>query len=234
MNEEPTVNNEPIEVASQPQPSLLQRHKKPLIIAAVGLAVAVVAALVIQNILSYHRVYIDLSDDISSAAIHYKGSNDEPANRLTTLNSDGYISIQNGEYLAVVSGERVDSSVALEFKVDSTTSNVALQPNLSRKYLDERLADEGVAINDKIVASLGAPELIGLSKGQLVSDGSWYVGIIAAKSTPERMKVDQYKIVLHNAGDGWYVAANQAMVFSYADFPDIPREVIQFANRYEI
>jgi hypothetical protein len=233
MNDEPVVNDE-VEVVSQPQPNLLQRRKKPIIIAVTVLAVCTTAALVVQHVLSYHSVYVDLADDISSAAIYYKGSNDEPVNRLTTLSSDGYISVQNGEYLAVLNGENVDSNVYVELMVDSGTKRIDLQPNLSQKYLDELLTDEGTAINEEIVASLGAPDVVGLTKGQLIGDGSWYVGIIAVKSAPERTKVDQYKTILHNASDGWYIAADRAFVFRYEDLPDVPRDIIQFANKYEI
>jgi hypothetical protein len=221
-------------------------NKKPAVVFGAiiaGLILVVSIAAIIRYFISIHEVYIDLSDDVSSATIYHKSIDGEPSNKVTTIDTETSVSLKEVNYLAVVDGSNIDTSMPVEFTVASDTKSIEILPNLSKEYLKKLLEDDTVAdlrhvlpetINEKINDNLGMPDQTNIAKGELVTDGSWYIGIITTTANVQRAKFDQYKIILHNAGDGWYVAADQAFVFRYDDFPEIPRDVIKLANRYEI
>jgi hypothetical protein len=223
---------------------ILQNKKRALIIGASVVALAVVIVLTTQYFLSFHKVYIDLADNITAATVYHESSNGEPVNKITSLSQDTTLSLKNGKYLVYTEGDNVDTSSLVGFVVEPDTETVAIQPYLLQEYLDSLLTDKTVSdpkhvsleeIKEQIKSSPNTSELANIAKGELVIDESWFVGVLITDTTvPSRTKVDQYKVILHNDGDGWYVAADQAFVFRYDSFPDIPREVIKFANEYEI
>jgi hypothetical protein len=237
------MDDQPIIINNTTPASVPQKRRAKIVIIIAGVLVLAVAALVAQYMLSYHNVYIDLADDISSVTIFHKGSDDQPAGKLTSLDSDRFVAFKDGNYIAIAGGENVDPNAYIEFSVAADTKDISLQPYFNQQYLDALLTDKSLSdarhvspeeLNKTINTNFGAPDLMNIAKGQLVGDGSWYVGLVTSKPTDNRTKIDQYKIILHNAGAGWYTAAPPAFVFRYSDFPEIPREVIGFANKYEV
>jgi hypothetical protein len=224
----------------------MKSNKKTLPI-LLGVAIVVVLStifLVVSYFMSLRSVYFDLSDDVKSATIYHEGVDGKPVGKEATLASDGSVTLKEGKYIVEVSGDNIVTDRYISFVVDSDTSLVEIVPSLSKEYL-KNLSTGSVAedfrsvdieeIENRIVEYQGlSTDFAKIAKGELIYDGNWYVGIITTTTEKSRSKYDQYKIILSNIDGEWFVAANQAFSFRYDDFPEIPKPVIQFANKYEV
>jgi hypothetical protein len=215
-----------------------------VVLGAAGLIVIATIWLVVRYFASMHSVYFDLSDDARSVSIYHQGVDGKPVGKEATLSADGSVTLKEGDYLAEATGDNVAAGSYVSFTVYPDTREVNITPILSKSYLESLLTDsaavdprkaDGEAIKNTIYRSQNlSADIANVAKGELVYDGNWYVGIITTNSEKSRSKYDQYKIILHNDNGEWSVVADQAFVFSYGEYPDIPKEVIQFANKYEI
>jgi hypothetical protein len=209
-----------------------------------GLTIAVVIWMVFRHFAGVYNVYFDLSDDVRYASIYRQGVDGGPTSKEATLYADGFIALEKGDYLAEATGDHVAMDSYIAFTVYPDIQRVDITPSLTKGYLASLLVDPEVtdprkadseAIKDIIRNSQGlSADVANITKGELTYDGNWYVGIITTNTEKSRSRFDQYKIILHRDGGEWSVVADQAFVFSYGEHPDIPREVVQFANKYEI
>ena len=73
-----------------------------------------------------------------------------------------------------------------------------------------------------------------IGRGKLLGDGSWYVTTIKEPQANQwSFPKDTYRVVLHRAAGVWKIVAGPGLVFSYDDYPNIPKEVLKSANDLE-
>lgn len=70
-----------------------------------------------------------------------------------------------------------------------------------------------------------------IAEGKLLEDGSWYITTIYEPQKSQwDLATDTYRIILHQDSNQWQIVAKPSLIFSYTDYPDIPREIIFSAN----
>lgn len=70
-----------------------------------------------------------------------------------------------------------------------------------------------------------------IAEGKLLEDGSWYITTIYEPQKSQwDLATDTYRIILYKDSDQWQIVAKPNLIFSYLDYPDIPREIIFSAN----
>ncbi|MBQ3352778.1 hypothetical protein IJG89_00275 [Candidatus Saccharibacteria bacterium] len=102
------------------------------------------------------------------------------------------------------------------------------EPEKSEEDVSEYIDD----LHDLIRMSYGEKmDGYEIATGKLLeSNGLWYVTTIKKPLKDQwSPATDTYKIILSNNG-GWKIVTEPSLVFSYADYPDIPQDVIVSAN----
>lgn len=70
-----------------------------------------------------------------------------------------------------------------------------------------------------------------IATGELLEDGSWYITTIQKPLKDQWSPAqDVFRVILHEVSGTWQIVTEPSLIFTYADYPDIPRAVIYSAN----
>lgn len=73
-----------------------------------------------------------------------------------------------------------------------------------------------------------------IGKGKLLTDGTWYITTIKEPmGTPWSLPKDTYRVVVRRLAGVWRIEAGPSLVFSYGDYPNIPKEILKSANNLD-
>lgn len=192
-------------------------------------ALAIVAAIVSAQILSKRTITIHLDDTDYSVSVFAGSSANEQ--RITTIEADETLSLGDGYYCLVVQGEKYAASEQcfVVYKADKT---IDVLPTYSSDYLGSLLTEsEMAAIQDTVTQShAGVIGNYGFTAGKLLGKGEWYVGSLTEKTASASEQADKYRFIAYKDTTGWAIKAKPLLVISAADYPDIPKYVIDSAN----
>lgn len=211
-------------------------NKTMLKIALVVLAVGglVLGGLYLLDALSWKTVRFTLSSQTESVTIYTKPADDgseETAKEVANLTETGTVKLKTGSYVLVPDGPNVVSTM-ITAEVTAETTEIEVNPYYSKAYMAAQFADQLPAIQAEIEADY--PEVNGryaISEGLFYQYGEWYVTTMHDNFPPAREGVDVYAVILEKKGTNWQLAASPKLVFSFADHPDIPKDVVRGANR---
>lgn len=70
-----------------------------------------------------------------------------------------------------------------------------------------------------------------IGKGKLLEDGTWYVTTIKQLMANQwGFPEDTYRVVVRKLAGVWEIVAGPSLIFSYDDYPNIPKEILKSAN----
>ncbi|MBR2741159.1 hypothetical protein IKD98_00125 [Candidatus Saccharibacteria bacterium] len=124
--------------------------------------------------------------------------------------------------------------IAINYDLDAKDKYVA-NPNASQPAASESDLDPSQYLKElhSVINQEYGERMSGyqIAEGKLLEDGTWYVTTIYQPAkTQWDLPTDTYRIILHQESNKWKIVAEPNLVFSYADFPDIPRGIIRSAN----
>ena len=70
-----------------------------------------------------------------------------------------------------------------------------------------------------------------IGKGKLLGDGTWYVTTIKQPMENQwGFPEDTYRVVVRKLAGVWEIVAGPSLIFSYDDYPNIPKDIVKSAN----
>lgn len=213
---------------------------KQIFILAITLAVIVLVLFTINHFLLKLRVGINLSENTDSAMIYSvtNGELDESEQPVATVGQSKFIRIYPGDYIVKPIGDKI-SNDPINITISRSSSIINIDPFLSDDQLSTQFKSEITEINS--ILSTEYSDLIDDSflegefaiVGKFYHFGDWYSTFIYPKEIDSRtFTTDTYSVILHKEEGGWKIAAPPKIVHSYKDYPEIPKDIIDKANRF--
>ncbi len=202
--------------------------KKNIIISFILIVIAITALVTYQYISSFRQINFLIKQSNVTVDIYKTGNDDQ---KLSTLTSDGAVSLQNGDYYYVASGEKVDTVNHL-FKVTPSTKTIEIDPDYSSSYLSGVLVDESSSI--QAVISSTYPTLItqyDTFDQKLFKKGQWYGGLLRNRIDNQDGFKDTYRIILHKENNKWVIVHYPEIVVTKANFSNVPIDVLTSVNK---
>lgn len=150
--------------------------------------------------------------------------------KVGTLKNNNGLSLQNGDYYFVATGDKVDLSHN-KFKIDDSTKIITVDPDYSTNYLASQLTNNNVIIQTTINAAF--PAIIGqydTFDQALLKKGDWYGGLLKYRSDDSNIMKDSYRVILHKEVSGWVVIKKPEIVVTQSNFPTVPIDVLTAVN----
>jgi hypothetical protein len=198
---------------------------KKRIIISIGIILAVAATVIGANyLLSFRTIGFSIEAGTSIAVY---SSEDKLIKELPTR---GNLSLREGEYYLIPSGENIASD-KIAFTVGDSDSSIEVTPPYNRAYLDTLLQTELPKIGSAVAAKY--PTLISgyeLQSGKLYERGEWYGGLLKPKVSDIRDQRDPYRIVLHKVDDRWEVVRRPEYILSSSRFDQVPIAILRDVN----
>jgi len=202
-----------------------------IIITLLALTIVVGSVALINWLSTFHNVSFELSSDVTKITVRVADREYAFVGmEVTTLTQNGTIRLQEGSYEINPEGERIDTS-PIRFTVDGTTDTIKIDPDFSTAYLDRLLDQERAFIHQTMIDYNKLIAEYDIIEESLYIRGEWYGGTLLVKTFEVGRSRDTYRIILHKTNDTWQVAASPEIVFSYANYPNIPKSVIDNVNR---
>lgn len=208
------------------------------LITRVGLAIVVVGVLIAATLylleyLSWKNVSLNLSPDTQSVIIyHDNGDKDHDSDLVEAarLSASGTVRLKTGAYTAVPSGEKV-ASTQINFTVANDMS-VDITPYYSDEYLAKMFSGEIAGINALLSAKYPfVAKNYTVESGRFYHTGDWYVTTLYNSSPEPGDGVDIYAAIFHKTGSTWSIVNTPSLVFTYANFSSVPKDIVDSANR---
>lgn len=202
-------------------------------IRAAVIVFAVVAIIVggvysLSDYLSYRNVTFTLSQNTKSITI-FAGEKE-----VTTLNSSGQTRLKPGSYSVKPSGDKVSPS-PMPVVIKNDTSTIPIDPYFSDSYLSSSFSGEISNIHASMTAKYPVLSNYYISQGTFYHFGDWYGTIMfysPKDGSPSAGNV--FSVIMHKVDNKWQVAAEPSVVFTYKNFPDIPKDVIEAVNKLPV
>lgn len=198
----------------------------------IGIIVTIVAVSIplIINYMSYIAVSFVVAPSVSSATIY---SSTYPENgessKITSINRTSEVRLKPGTYFIAPNGSNITTD-AYEVQVSGATKSIDINPYYSTEYLSTQFSAEATAINSLVRGSFtNATSGYSISGGTFYHFGEWY-GATLYKSPDINGVYDFYGVIAHKVDGVWQIAAGPALLFNYATYPNIPRDVIYSVN----
>ena len=202
-------------------------NRKKILIALISLFVVTVFFTVLQQTQKQDvRIYLEEPD--ITVSIYREGGDGSPVHTLSTSST---ISLPEGPYAAVPSGEKADST-PIRFNVGDETSTVSINPPYRASYLSQVLEGEKNSLHNVITNEF--PSIISeydINTGSLFQKGEWYGTVLSYDSSDPREERDTYRVVLKQTESGdWAIAAGPEIVLTSFKYPDVPLSVLVETN----
>lgn len=200
---------------------------KKLIIIPVLILIAIIAAtLGIKYATSFHKVSISLGDKVTEVAVYNVLSED----KIKDISQSGDISLQNGDYYLVPSGENIDTT-RLTFVIDNTPKSVSANPGYSKEYLQSELVKQLSEITKVVQNSSPLMGKYQLDQPTLYKDVDWFGSLVVRRNIDPQDEPDYYRVVAHKVGGTWKVIGAPELVLTKEKFNTVPTEVLSAINR---
>lgn len=176
-------------------------------------------------IASFKTVAFSLVPDDLEGITVYNSDEQEVA----TLDDDGELRLQTGEYTYTPRGERY-STDPVSFSVDNN-KEITVNPSYSAKYREDILRTE----NTKIVGVINATysDVMGnfiINTGTIYQQGDWYATTLDQNPLPGGQQGDTYRVVLQKKDNLWHIVAGPEIVLSAQEYTDVPVDILRDIN----
>lgn len=220
-----------------------------LSVAVLGVIAVIVGIVLLVEFLSWKTIQFTLSPQTSSIKIYDsvlldkenneyidEGGNEDSVKTPTlvaTLTGSGTARLKEGRYYVVPSGETIASDV-ITIDIQTTTTNIAINPYNSSEYLFKTYSSELPAVYASIKKAYPlANKGYEIAKGVFYHSGEWYSTSLHDNSSYASLHgYDTYGVILHKENNVWKVVAGPNLVFSYAGTSSIPADIVDATNRY--
>lgn len=187
-----------------------------------------------HNFLSMKSVEFNLSANTDSVVIYKleaEGFTESNAEVVSKLESSNTLKLKPGSYFVIPSGENI-SNDPLEIIIEDKTTSVDIDPFFSSDYLAKEFSSEIPIINSVLSHEyFGVINSDYIPDGQFYHHGDWYSATIYPVLVSEKSTIDTYAVIMHKVNDKWTVAAPPEILFTYKDYPNIPRDIVNKTNR---
>lgn len=210
--------------------------KKLIIFASLAIALIVGGVIAFLYFNSFQKLTITFKQPNVTGVIYkigtdsHEGSDDTEVQKIE---GNQTINLPKGAYYLRPQGKNVlDTEVP--FTLANEPVSIDVDPGFKLDYLAEKLKEE----KPKIAAALTAkyPQLFAqytVSEGQLFAQGEWYAASLTQKVSDTEDEKDTYKVILHKENDQWSVIGKPELVFSAANYPNVPIEVLREINQQD-
>lgn len=213
---------------------------KQILIVVMTIFAIVLVFFTINHFLFKLRVSINLSENTDSVKLYTATEDklDESKPPLLVLDRSKFIRIYPGDYTIKPVGDNI-SNDPINITITRGSSIVNIDPFLSDNQLNTQFKSEIPEIysvlkteySDLIDESFLDGEFAVV--GKFYHFGDWYSTFIYPKEIDSRtFTTDTYSVILHKQGGQWKIAAPPKIVHSYEDYPEIPKDIIDKANRF--
>lgn len=209
--------------------------KKPLIIAGAVVAIIVIAIVVrflIPAQLPTSQVTFKFARDGIAVDVFANDEEGGKSEKITTVTSDSSLSLKQGAYYYIASGENIaPTSIKFDVVADKT---VEVNPTYTDEYLAFILDPEVGAINDVIKQTY--PLVIDrydIQRGRLYQQGQWFGTTLIDKQSTPKNPYDPYRIVLQKENGKWETVTKPELLISSLVYPGIPTDILQTLNRLD-
>lgn len=196
-----------------------------------GILIIAVSIPFVADYSSYRSVSFKLSDTVSEVTIYGSSYPDEGIRtKITSLDKSSSIRLKPGTYYVAPSGSTVVTD-AYEITVDASTNTIDINPYYSESYLSEHFAGEVAGITNAITSKYPSIATAGytIGEGAFYHFGDWY-GATLYKSPDVNGAYDFYGVILHKVEGQWQIAAPPSLLFTYGDYPTIPKDIVFAVN----
>lgn len=218
-----------------------QFTKRILIFIVILIGITILSAVSLDQ-LSMRSVEFNMSDKVQFITIYSSEGeefNKDTSKKIESIDSTAHestgisspvVRIKQGNYF-VVPGGRDISTDPIKVTVDESTTQIDINPPYTRSYLDINFSSEIPHIEESIRSTFpGIIDSYFIDQGKFHLLGDWYVTLLYPNSE-EGGGVDLYGIIMNKSNDKWTVVTGPAIVFSYKENPDVPKEIIDTANQ---
>lgn len=211
---------------------LTRKHVIRVIVALLILGAVIGAISGTLYYLSWKDVTFNLSANTKSLIVYSKNDDEDYSSdtyKITSIDTSSTVRLRTGSYVAVPTGDTI-SNAAIAFSINGDTT-VDINPYYSDEYLSKAFSGELNSINTAITTKY--PIIASnytLGDGKFYHFGDWYATILYNSNPDPGDGVDVYGIILHKVGDSWEVSAPPSIVFTYANSPSLPRDIIDLSN----
>jgi hypothetical protein len=177
---------------------------------------------------SFHNLDIVMPNNLDATV--YKVI-DGKNQTIKSLNTSTTLSLQAGDYCAVITDTKYDVSPVC-ISLSSSDASISLNPHYSDSYLASQLTSELKSQLHLIISQKYSAIINGytLGNGQLLGDGEWYATTLTTKVAPND-RGDYYRVLLKKDGNTWQIIAFPQLALSRFDYPNVPVEILSDANR---
>jgi hypothetical protein len=169
--------------------------------------------------------------DITESVTIYKnyGSDIYEPEIIETFSSSSTIKLHDGEYTAIPDGDKASHN-PINFVIDREDKEIHIEPDFSEQYLESILDNELEEINYSVSQYNDEMDGYTLSKGTIYGKGEWFGAVLSKTNIEDWDGVDMYRTILHKVEDKWLVVVSPRISIRYADFPDIPKDIVNRIN----
>lgn len=183
--------------------------------------------------LSLRNVTFILSEETDSVVIYQNYNSDSTKQtEISRINGSERIKMADGNYAAIPAGINIDTS-PVYFTIDNDQV-ININPGFSKDYLHGKLAVDVSSLHDLLRQkySLASSEYK-INEGILLKDGSWYTTFFYAENYTGNT-ANYFRVIMNRLEDNWYITAGPSLIFTYNDYPEIPKSVLIAANTLNI
>jgi hypothetical protein len=213
-----------------------QRTKLVIIIVSILVVISGFAWL-IAYITSFQYVTIAYSKPEKNVVIELYTTKTDPAeehgiiasDKVQTVNNNERLRLKKGSYMLKTVGDSYNEN-QIFFRVGDTEETVGYSLIFSGKVLEDELAAEREKARNVITTEYPtSSELYTFKNEKIMLQGQWYVAYLFYKGKNDGIR-DTLRIVLHKENGNWKTATKPQLSLSNAEYPTIPKEVLDYAN----
>ena len=199
--------------------------------------ITLVAAIGLYIYLNYHTLAITFDNTNPSAKVELYRTSHEEATHLTRL-TQKVGDVASGEkkflkddiYAVKTSGSDYSENIRY-FSLKGGDLTYGYTLSFSKAKLDQLRDRERAAARAAITAEYPALEgLYEFEADQLLLQGDWYVASLSYRG-PERLSRDRLRVVAYKQNDEWKSVTKPQITLGAPEYPTIPVEVLDAANR---
>ena len=147
----------------------------------------------------------------------------------TTLQQSGNISLKDGIYYAIPSGDSV-SDESIQIRVSGDKTSFDIKPYYSDSHLASLLVNETTTLHGVIHTTYPTTTQYVIGTGRLYELGDWYATTLTPQETETNPHPDIHYVILHKTNNTWQVIGKPSLYFTYANNKTIPRDIIKDVN----
>lgn len=200
-------------------------NKRIYLILIVSFVIGLIGVLYFYLTDTRYIISFTLSDDVSSITI-----TDEERNEVAQLDNSTEISLSEGRYFIIPTGERIDNS-AIDLFV-SEEKSVVIDPDFSVTYyqslLEEKLEELHTIITTSFARNI---QQYTIDDGLFYEKAEYYATILRYQVDDTRQEKDNYRIVLRKDQNEWVVAAGPEIILTSHKYPEVPTHILLDMNQ---